>query len=439
MTALDLFSLSFWSIIVFAITFIVHQTFYRGTSTAKYLYAAVSLKMFGAFCFTAIHKFYYGDGDTIGYFMRGSWISSKLYSDPQAFFDLLLMKSGDFSVWYSEIFAFYSNSTIVPVMKLCAILNVFSFGSIWGTAILFAALSATGLWALFRVFNDLFPGMEFRMAFSTLMVPSTFFWGSGIMKDTMVIGCIGLLVAGFYYLFIKRQEFILSSLLLIVSISLIATLKIYVLFALFPALIIWLSLHYWSMIKTWETRTLALIATSVLLLPFAAVVYVVMGDFIIGLFMKQLITATKYQLWHEVIEGRNNSFYDLGQIELSFFGLIKKAPEAINVALFRPYIFEIRSAIMVPSFIESSFYILGTIWVLFRAGFFGFFRIIWSKPALVAFGFFVLAFAFITGFTSFNFGALARYKIPLIPFFTAMLFVIYAEASKRKKKKQLPV
>lgn len=436
MTPLDLFSLIFWSSIIFAATFIVHQTFYRGTATAKYLYAAIGLKLFGALSFTAIHKFYYGDGDTIAYFKRGSSISSKLYSDPQAFFDVMMMKSGDFSIWHSDILSVFNNSTIVPVIKLCAVLNVFSFQSIWGTAILFAALSTIGLWALFRVFNDLFPDLELQMAFSTLMVPSTFFWGSGIMKDTMVIACVGFLVAGFYYLFIKRSEFILSALLIAISISLIATLKIYVLFAIIPSLLIWFSLHYWQKIKTWELRTFAFIGTLVFVLPLVAIVYLLVGDLIISLFARQIIIATRYQLWHEVIQGANNSFYNLGHIDLSFFGLLMKAPAAINVALFRPYIFEIRSAIMVPSFVESSFYILGCLWVLFRAGFFGFFRIIFSNPALIAFSFFVLAMAYITGFTSFNFGALARYKIPLIPFFTAILFVVSAEASKRRLRKK---
>jgi hypothetical protein len=43
---------------------------------------------------------------------------------------------------------------------------------------------------------------------------------------------------------------------------------------------------------------------------------------------------------------------------------------------------------------------------------------------------FSVIFAFAVGFTSFNFGALARYKIPFMPFYFIALFIL-ADAQKK--------
>ena len=46
-------------------------------------------------------------------------------------------------------------------------------------------------------------------------------------------------------------------------------------------------------------------------------------------------------------------------------------------------------------------------------------------------------FAFAVGFTSFNFGALARYKIPCMPFYVIALFLLHYHANKDRKLAEL--
>lgn len=55
-------------------------------------------------------------------------------------------------------------------------------------------------------------------------------------------------------------------------------------------------------------------------------------------------TAQDTQKIELVIASNQNegSFYTLGDIDYSAMGLLKVAPKAINVSLFRPYIWEIR-------------------------------------------------------------------------------------------------
>ena len=41
-------------------------------------------------------------------------------------------------------------------------------------------------------------------------------------------------------------------------------------------------------------------------------------------------------------------------------------------------------------------------------------------------------YAFITGFTSYNFGALGRYKIPCMPYFLIGIYIIKNEITKKR-------
>jgi hypothetical protein len=50
---------------------------------------------------------------------------------------------------------------------------------------------------------------------------------------------------------------------------------------------------------------------------------------------------------------QGGSFYTLGDIEYNTMGLIKVFPKAINVALFRPYVWEIRKPILLAAALEG--------------------------------------------------------------------------------------
>ena len=111
--------------------------------------------------------------------------------------------------------------------------------------------------------------------------------------------------------------------------------------------------------------------------------------------------------------------------------MLKKAPEAINVALFRPYIWEARKIIVIPSALEAVFTLLFTLYVFFTVGLFRTLRELFSDPTVLFCLIFAIVFAFAVGFTSMNFGALARYKIPALPFYFSAL-VILLDSRNRK-------
>jgi len=112
---------------------------------------------------------------------------------------------------------------------------------------------------------------------------------------------------------------------------------------------------------------------------------------------------------------------------------LKVAPKAINVSLFRPYIWEAKKPMLFIASIEGMITFFMTVRLIFKSGFINFIKMIADNPEVQFCIIFSVIFAFAVGFTSFNFGALARYKIPFMPFYYIALFIL-----SDTQKKQAP-
>ena len=113
--------------------------------------------------------------------------------------------------------------------------------------------------------------------------------------------------------------------------------------------------------------------------------------------------------------------YDIGLPDGTWQSMVKLMPAAINVSLFRPYIWEVRNPLMLLSAIESTIILFLAIRVFRKRK--------WKQklkdPFLVFCLGFTLLFAFAVGVSTFNFGTLMRYKIPMMPFLSLLLLDYY--------------
>ena len=120
--------------------------------------------------------------------------------------------------------------------------------------------------------------------------------------------------------------------------------------------------------------------------------------------------------------GTNN--YDIGKFDGSLISLISVAPNAIFTALFRPFLWEIGSPTMVFSAIENFILIIFTLFTLLRVSPFAVFKTFLKKPFLLYCLIFSILFAFGVGIAGTNFGAMVRYKTPLLPFFFSLVYIV---------------
>lgn len=405
----------------------------KDREVGNYFLKGLGLKLFGALGIFIIYYGYYGTGDTIFYFRRAMFIDAVMMDDLTLGLKLLFnnpMRYDSQTYSYFDAMRAFDMSSFL-VVRMAAITNIICFNSYLANAFIFSALSYIGVWRLFRMLQDIFPNKVKLIAWSVLFIPSVFFWGSGVLKDNVTFGFLGIFVSSFYFLVIKKQNLLRNIFLILISTYIIGTIKSYILLALVPSVFAWLFFQFRNNIKSSFIRV---IATPALLLIIAGGGYFaldLMGDSFSKFSLENAQErAEDMQRWHtyrvEVLKGGDGSSYNLGHVDFSPIGILQKVPAAVNVAIFRPYLWESSNPVVLLSALESLFFLLITlrmVFLFFRRSGAGFAYL--SDHAVLYFMFiFAFIFAFSVGFTSFNFGALSRYRIPLLPFYTCAVLLL---------------
>lgn len=396
-------------------------------------------KLFGGISFLLIYTIYYGEGDTTNYFFDASCMVRLMLMDFPAFWKIMregLNVSNYFLFnditgwpiyWRGDIGTFW-------VVRIATFAVFISAGSIVVSTLIFAAISFGGAWQLYKLFIYEFPDLKKEMAIAVFFVPSVFFWGSGIMKDTITLACVGYYSFAVYSAFIKREKIFWNIVVLIIASFFIIKIKPYIFFALVPGTTIWVINHY---SRTIQNKLVKVLVGPIMLGVAVGGGYLVLasmsdllGNYSVDEILNRAV-VTNVDLKADYYAG--NSF-DIGDFDPTVSSMLSKAPAAINVALFRPYLWEARNIVMLISGVEGFFILAFTILILFRVRIFRFFFHLNKSHLLVFSLIFSLFFSFSVGISTSNFGSMVRYRIPALPFFIASLFIInYYEKEKKKK------
>jgi hypothetical protein len=402
---------------------------YAGQSKYQYYWKALHLRMIGCFMSVMMYQYYYHGGDMFGFYSATSTMLELLFKDFALGFDLMtatpetIPNEAHYSVWTSKGSYIFRSANSMLVSQIGAFLGLLTFNSCFATGLILAYFSFIGCWKLFEVFAEVHPRLEKYIAWATLYIPSVFFWGAaGLMKDTITMASIGFFTWSAYNIFFKRRYLLKATFFLVISYLLLLTIKAYIAVAFLPAFAAWLVLSYGEKIKN---KTMRMIAKPLFITIAIAV----------SLILFQGITKSneKYspeafianaQVMQEDHARLGGSTYTLGTIDPSTSGMLKMAPFAIIVTLFRPYLWEARSPILLISALEGLLFLVITIFVIIRTYVVGAFYTIISEPTVLFCIIFSLVFSFAVGFTAYNFGALARFKIPAIPFYAIALIIM---------------
>jgi hypothetical protein len=410
----------------------------------KYFAWGLSLKIFGAIVLGLIYNYYYHGGDTFGYYIGGRGFTKYLFSDPAGAISFLF-KDGEADVsvlrthamaWdYQYLYKITSHPELL-MAKITGLVNVVGLNTYLSTAVLFAWMSFLGAWKLFSVFRELAPGTVKNHALAALFIPSVIFWGSGILKDTVTMTAVCYLTFHAWQVMGHRRKIVGNSLIVIVCVYLIATIKGYILLAFAPAFIFFVINQYKYRLKSGFARavvTPAFVGLGVIL----AFVFVNQIGSSLGKYSIENLesVAVGTQRWHEhQSTGRAGSGYTLGN-DPDGGQLLSQFLPAVNVGLFRPYIWEAREPLQLISSLEALALLALSFYGFFKAGVKGWFRLFAKHPFLQFCLIFALIFAFAVGFTSYNFGALVRYRIPCLPFYTMFVLSMIAIAKESRRQK----
>lgn len=414
----DLFITPIFLVLLSILAYFV-RPYVTNDRTRKYFFPALWVRFAGAIALGLIYQFYYSGGDTFNYWQHGStWIWQAFMDDPSVGWRILLGPAGEHigeGFQYTSRIWYFRDPKSFFVVRLVAIGDLLTFNTYSATALLFASFSFSGLWAMYSSLESKLRNTKW-LAIAILFIPSTVFWGSGILKDTITFGALGWLTWACFDMLEKGRRDLLRIAVGMLAILLIAKVKVYILICFFPALGIWMYLKNLSAIRNKLIRMLfAPIILMIILFAGFEAVNTATADTLYALdsiAQRAAITAYDIRYGWGARTGETSG-YDLGILDGTWQSMIRLMPEAINVTLFRPYLWEVQNPLMLLSAVESLFILFLVIWVVVwkrRVNGFG-------RPFVVFCLIYSLLFAFAVGVSTYNFGTLMRYKIPLMVMF----------------------
>ncbi len=422
-------------IIIFALAYFIRPRVTDGI-TRKYFLPALFVKIIGALAVGLIYQFYYGGGDTFNYHTHGSRHIWEAFTDsPIKGFRLLTNDGKTYTdiYKYSSKIIFFSDPQSFVIVKIAAIFDLITFSAYSSTAILFAVFSFVGMWMFFLTFYEQYPQLHRWLAIAAFFIPSVFFWGSGLLKDTITMGCLGIATYQVYRILIKKKFGIRHLLLLAFALYGIYSIKIYIILTFLPAAIVWVFLANLDAIRSPVLK--------IMLAPFMISCAIALGYIAM---LKAGEDHAKYSLENVAMTAKITAYdigfytgrdagsgYSLGELDGTFGSMVRLAPQAINVSLFRPYLWEVKNPFMLLSALESACLLVLSLYIIFKKNI-GLPQGL-TNPNVVFALIFSIAFAFAVGVSTFNFGTLVRYKIPLLPFFLVALILIWHHSNSDKK------
>lgn len=432
-TFIDFSLLLAYVTIIFVISFIYGRSKSSKDPIYKAYFPGVLAKIGATVGFCMISIYYWGEGDTFAYHSSAVNFSKMFYHDISTFFRVYLgSNSAENYFSFSNVTGYphsylYFDSNTFTTIKFIVPFELLGFNSFLLTSVVLSFACFTGFWKLYQVFYSLYPqhGRYFRLAI--LYFPSTLFFTGGPSKDIITFAAFGWCIYSFFNLAIKKKITLSHISGMAVSLFLLISIKPYIAIILVPSFLLW-----------WNSASLARIQSGfvrVVLYPFLIAIFMgvsVVIWFTVREFLDEYSSldsmiskaqTAQQDLKRDAYQGHG---FDIGEFDPSLAGIISKFPIATASALFRPTLFEAENIVMYLSGLENAI-IFGLVLVLLLRKRFGIIGMMRKHPITLFCIVFTVFFAFGVGLSTSNFGALARFRIPMLPLFISTIFILLRE------------
>jgi len=379
----------------------------------------------------AVYTYIYTDrhtADVFKYFDDSAVMHNALFDRPMDYLRMVLSIGNDTPYFTGKYYAVMNNwirqfenniyNDSHTMIRLNAVMRLFSFGHYHVHTVFACFLSTTGLVALFRTFAPLVRGLERGLILGVFLWPSLLFWASGVLKESLLIFGLGLFMIGVIGLPMDRHRW-RAILAIVIGLSIMLVVKFYVLFCLLPGLAALL----------WHRRSGGnAILKSVAVHALAVAVVVFSGTVLPGYDVLELLALKQRDFIGMATAVQSGSYVQLPLLESDIWSFARNAPHALYMTLLSPIAALGTGALGWVSAAENALLVLVPV-VALR------YRRPWSKvdkPLLFFCLSFILLLALLIGWTVPVIGALVRYRIPLLPFFSlAMLLLVDAQRLPR--------
>lgn len=424
----DIAQLFIWLLIIFAVASFVRSK-NKELDYYKYYFQNLLFKLVFGIIYALTYIFYYKGGDTLAYWELGSCMNKLFWQNPELYFKELFADSTS-----PNYYAPYNAGTGSPpywilreaegffVSKIVSFFTFITGNSYMAITVLFSALVARANWKFFEMIQLLFSFQSKWLVYAVLFVPSVSFWCTGISKDAIVFVSILFVVTHFFLLINGKATSKWRSILWMLFYAwLIYKVRSVILVTLFIPLLLAMSSRITSrfndfvFFKRLVQFGIALISIAVFFVGMQ-----VYGDQVsVNQYLQEAEVTQKDFAQNSIYTGKK---YEIGVEDYSPTGVLKAMPISVITGVFRPFLWEALSPTLLMNGVESTVLIY-CFYRFFLRNMRARYQLIKNNDFLVFAFFFVVLFAFITGFSSIIFGVLVRLRAPLLPFL-AILFLV---------------
>lgn len=345
---------------------------------------------------------YYATSDTWHFFESSKGETDWLLHDPLAFFKDIFMygyeRSGNLFLGENS---YWNDLKSNLVIKLLAICNVFTFKNYYANIVLLNFLFFFGPMALYRLLSSLFATQKLLLIASVFFIPSFLFWYSGVHKDGLIFTCTSVIVFHFYQQLSKRKFLWRSALIMLLLMIILFAFRNFMAIILIGSLFVWLSCF------VYEKKKIPVIISVIIV---AIVFFFTSGKISPELDMPQYVIEKQ----NEFKQLSGTSSINVPLLENNITSFIAFFPTAVDIALFRPHISEIKNISYLPAVAEIFLF-----WLLVIASLLVKRKTIRNNAQnsfIIFCLFFSLSFLLLAGYTITFSGAIVRYKACVLPF-----------------------
>ncbi len=398
------------------------------TNERHWLWACLLLHIATAISHVYIVRNLYGTGDMDTYHRLGVMFAAMLRDSPVEVSWLLVQELFQHRtpLFPPELVGGATGSMFAISTFVAFLAN----DSLVAASILVGGFAFLGKLATYRTFrSELAPEHRPAALFGCLFIPSVAFWSSGLLKETIAVGGLGLAVFGGYALATRHRSWLGLS-LFIGGTTAVALVKAYLLMPFGIAAGLWLFFDGHRAPPRRRQRSLrvggAVVGVAVVLSAFVGIGH---------LFPRFDVTSLASELAHQqrlVEQTRGGSDYAFDEAgDGTLRGHASQVPFALATALFRPTLLEASNPQIVLNAAETFVTTLLLLWVLLAVGPHRCLRRLREQPLLVFSLAMALGIALGVGMATTNLGSLSRYRAPMMPFYVVPLLVLARGVNRR--------
>jgi len=384
----------------------------------KTILLAFAIKMVFCFAYGAVYVFYYTDGDSLRYHRNGLGYADMLRAD---------LVNGTSDYFTTNPFFWFVGNATARMENLSGLLHFLLADSFLACSLFFAFISFIGQYLIYRTFTERYPAPHLRLwwKIGVLFFPSLIFWSAGMLKDAVGVWALGCALWGAHNV-IQNYNF-KSVCLTIIGIYSLFLFRYQVVPALLICLIpLFLAKPEATQIKRGKAPLPLFLRRG---LCVALVIAGVVGVSFVGKMKEDYSIDQLPKNLQRRSEGavRSNNYKDTSVVatDSSWVSLVKAWPVAVTYTLFRPFLWEANSAVVLAQAMENVIFSLLCLRALFlvftnpaiarKAG---------RSPTFIACLLFVALYALVVGVAAPNLGTMTRYRISLLPFMSGVLIIL---------------